>query len=232
MNSEKSDTLELGTRKPNTEERRPAESAAKGEPHEAGATDEPNRPDKSKVTEDSSAANASAPSDDSATAGRPRLQDVPRSVLLLAALLVVLVVTAATFGYQAFSGYRLNTDRAEALAAARQAAANLTSFNFDSATSDTQRLSSIATPNFERSFAPNEAAFTQMLQASKLKVTGDVTGAGLYGYSDQETHALIAIKAQVQNAETPNAQERDYRMDLTMVRQNGRWLVDSAQFIS
>jgi Mce-associated membrane protein len=164
--------------------------------------------------------------------GRPRLRDVPRPVLALAALVVVLAVAAVAFAVPAMAGFRLDAGRDDALAAARRAATNLTSFDFESATPDTQRLWASGTPDFERSFADDEASFTKMLQDNKLKVSGTVTGAGLYGYTPDETHALVAVKASVRNAATPDAQERDYRMDLTMVRQSGHWLVDSALFLS
>jgi hypothetical protein len=43
---------------------------------------------------------------------------------------------------------------------------------------------------------------------------------------------LVSVKSQLSNAQQPQAMERNYRMDISLVRQQGRWLANGIQFIS
>jgi hypothetical protein len=42
----------------------------------------------------------------------------------------------------------------------------------------------------------------------------------------------VAVKSQVANNQTPAPEARNYRMDVSMVYQDGRWLANGAEFIS
>jgi Mce-associated membrane protein len=179
---------------------------------------------------DAAATGAVTPPPDGVGSSRPRWL-VPTAVGL-GVLLVALLVLAVIFGARTVSGFGVEQGRAAALATGRQAAVNLTSFDFTTAEADVQRLRDSTTPNFENGFATDKDAFVKFLRDGKVKMTSNVTEAGLLSYSGSAAHVLVAVKSQVSNNQTPAPEARNYRMDVSMVYQDGRWLANGAEFIS
>jgi Mce-associated membrane protein len=154
------------------------------------------------------------------------------SAIALSATLVVLLVLAVFSAADAVSGFRLERGRADALSAGRQAAVNLTTFDFATAEADVQRLKDSTTAKFEGGFASDRDAFVKSLRDTKIKMTSNVTEAGLLTYAGNAAHVMVAIKSQVSNAQVPQPVARDYRMDVSMIYQNGLWLADGVEFVS
>ncbi len=151
--------------------------------------------------------------------------------IALSVLLIGLLVLSVFFGIKTVNGFRLEQGRDNVLATAKQAAANLTTFNFETAEADVQRLKDSTTPTFESGFANDKNTFVKFLRDGKVKMTGDITEGGVLSYDGNTAHVLVAVKAQVGNAAQPQAQARNYRMDITMVYQDGRWLANAAEFV-
>jgi Mce-associated membrane protein len=162
---------------------------------------------------------------------KPQRLLVPTAIGLILMLLVVLVC-AVIFGSRAAAGFNVEDGRASALAAGRQAAIDLTTFDFGTAEADVQRLKDSTTPNFENGFASDKDSFVRFLRDGKVKMTGDVTEAGVLSYGGKDAQVLVAIKSQISNNLTPQPQVRNYRMDVSMVYQDGRWLANAAEFIA
>jgi hypothetical protein len=51
-------------------------------------------------------------------------------------------------------------------------------------------------------------------------------------YAGNTAHVLVALKTQLANAQQPQPEERDFRLDIGLVYQDGQWLANAAQFIS
>jgi Mce-associated membrane protein len=162
--------------------------------------------------------------------GKPRWP-MPAAIGL-SVLIVVLLVVAVMFGAKAVGGFSTEHGRASALDAGRQAATNLTTFDFTTAEADVQRLKDSTTPTFENGFAADKDTFVKFLRDNQVKMSGEVTGAGLSSYDGHTAHVLVAIKAQTANNKNPAPAARNYRMDVSMVYQGGHWLANAAEFIS
>ncbi|GAA5162824.1 hypothetical protein GCM10023321_48790 [Pseudonocardia eucalypti] len=149
-----------------------------------------------------------------------------------ALVVLTLLVAAVTFAVQTVSGFRLEQGRGAALAAGRQAAVNLTTFDFTTAEADVGRMNESITPKFAQGFASDKESFIKGLREGKIKMTGEATEAGLTGYTGQVASVLVAVDAKVGSADQPQAQTRKYRINLTMLYHDGNWLADRAEFIS
>jgi Mce-associated membrane protein len=150
------------------------------------------------------------------------------------ALLLVLAVASAgvvVFGLKAASGFSTERGRTDVLAAARDVAARITTFDATSAEADTQRLLELTTPQFAQGFAGDKDGFIKLLRQGKTKMSGQVTDAGVLSYDGEVAQVLVTVRAQITDVRTPQGQARDYRMELTMLDQ-GRWLANAVEFDS
>jgi Mce-associated membrane protein len=151
---------------------------------------------------------------------------------VLASVAVVLVGAVVWYGVAVFGAWRAAHDRAEVVAAAERAAVDFTTFDYTTAKADLDRLQGATTADFVRGFNDDSGAFLRSLGADKVKVVGTAASTGLADYTPTQAHVLVAIRAQFSSAQQPDQQERDYRMELTMVYRDGRWLADSAGFVA
>lgn len=149
----------------------------------------------------------------------------------LAAVLVAVLVFGTMFGVQVVRGYSDDAAGSAAVAAARQAAGNVTSFSFESAEADLQRLSGTTTPRFDQDFAQDKNAFAATLRDGKVKSSGTPTEAGLVSLDGDTAKVMVAVRASIQTTQLPQPEARDYRMLITMLHQDGKWLADSLEFI-
>jgi Mce-associated membrane protein len=147
-------------------------------------------------------------------------------VAIVGLLAVVVVFAAKLIGVQSD-----DSGRADALAAARQAAVNLTSFNFQTAVEDVARLRDSTTPHFEQQFNNDQNAFIKLIRDGQVRTSGTATEAGVVSYQPGSARVLVAVRASVQNTQVQQPDQRNYRMAMNMVVQNGKWLADSVEFI-
>jgi Mce-associated membrane protein len=147
-------------------------------------------------------------------------------VAIVGLLVVVVVFAAKLIGVQSD-----DSGRADALAAARQAAVNLTSFNFQTAVEDVARLRDSTTPHFEQQFNNDQNAFIKLIRDGQVRTSGTATEAGVVNYQPGSARVLVAVRASVQNTQVQQPDQRNYRMAMNMVVQNGKWLADSVEFI-
>jgi Mce-associated membrane protein len=161
----------------------------------------------------------------------PRRRGHPR-YLWAAALLAVASLTLLIYSLTGFIASQHDAaERAGAVQAAGGAARSLTSFNFGSADADIQRLDAHTTAHFQTQFSQDKDAFAKLLREGKVQTVGSVKAAGLADFGGDTAQVLVAIEATVQNAELTTVERRYYRMQMSMLRQNGVWLADSVTFV-
>jgi Mce-associated membrane protein len=151
--------------------------------------------------------------------------------LALSGAAIALLVVIVLFAVKLTSAQAQESRRADALAAGRQAAVNLTSFNFQTAVEDVQRLQASTTLNFQDQFNRDQNAFIKLIRDGQVRSAGTATEAGVVRYEGETARILVAMKASVQNTSLQQPEKRDYRMAINMVDQNGKWLADSVEFI-
>jgi hypothetical protein len=160
---------------------------------------------------------------------RPRRPGLPRPVV--AAALLLLLAVAAGAGY--VTGHRDDRagDRAGALAAARQYAADLTTYDFGTIDADFARFARHGTPSFRRTFAATEAATRPAIVKAQSRALGTVVGAGIESLSGERATVLVAVDQEVRSARQVGRTVKPSRIRMTLVRSGGGWLISALQVL-
>lgn len=164
-------------------------------------------------------------------AGRPRWL-LPTAILLVVGLVGVLVA-ALWFGVKVVQGYAFEQSRSNAVSAAKDVATNFTTYDVGNIDKDAQRLLAGTTPSYAAGFDGSKGGFLNRVKSGQVRSTGEVTEAGLASYDPAAKLArvLVTVRAQISSKESPAAEARDYRLQITMV-DSGDWLAQNVEFIS
>lgn len=143
-------------------------------------------------------------------------------------MLIALVASAAA-GYLLLSRDRAETARQDALAAARQYAVDLTTYDFATVDADFQRFARHGTKAFRASYAETIAASEPAIVKAQTRSLGTVVGAGLESYSHDRASVLLAVDQALRSATKPGATVDRSRLRMTLVRSGDGWLVSAVK---
>ena len=151
--------------------------------------------------------------------------------------LINIVVIAILAGALAFSLLHFNSDgnslRSSALAAAKTYGVELSSYNYKNLNgpgSPWAQVEANATAKFRKDFASTSADLAKLLNQYNATATGKVLDAGLETVTGSKAVVLLFIDQSVTNSvQKPNSVTQPLRVRLTMVRQNGKWLIDNLE---
>lgn len=159
------------------------------------------------------------------------------SIILLALLLVVPVVAAAALwrwqsGELEAAQDRRVEDQAALTAATRETLA-WASVDWRKADEYVTTVEDGATGAFLSQFQKSEPALRQLLSTNKSVQVPTIPkdGAGLLERDGDEARVLIAMDATVTNKSTKTPQPRQYRLEVTLTKQDGDWLTSGLEFI-
>ncbi|MGH3932508.1 MAG: hypothetical protein ACRDTF_21325 [Pseudonocardiaceae bacterium] len=173
--------------------------------------------------------NAASPTPDE---GGPRRSRWSLSVLIgLTAVALVVILLGLFFGWRLIQADREEARREVVVQTARQAADNLTTIDYRTADRDVQQLLDGSTDEFAVQFGISGPAFLEVVKQTKLVSTSEITSAGIERVDERSARVLLAVKALVRDAATPQGTPRNYRMGMELVFTDGRWLVSSVEFI-
>ncbi|WP_050803522.1 MULTISPECIES: hypothetical protein [Protofrankia] len=151
---------------------------------------------------------------------------------LLAAAAVTLTVLTVLWAGTWRADQARTHDRAAALQAARQSAVNLTTINFATADQDIQRILASGTGEFADQFATNIDSYKDLVRQGKVITTGEVKETGLVSLDRNTAKVAVALSSTVKNDQTPDGEERFYRMLIEVHRQSdGHWLASRVEFV-
>lgn len=88
-----------------------------------------------------------------------------------------------------------------------------------------------ATGAFKRQYAAGRARLESSAKRSRAVSTGTVKALGVSDLSRTQATVLVAADARVTNRSTKGAEQRYYRMRLTLVRQGGTWLTSDLELV-
>jgi Mce-associated membrane protein len=149
---------------------------------------------------------------------------------VLVALAAVLALAAlALSGYLLLTRQRAADERDGALAAARQYAVDLTTYDFSTVDADFQRFARHGTKAFQGSYAATIASVKPGILKAQSRSLGTVRGAGLESYADGRASVLLAVDQEIRSASRPAATVDRSRIRMTLVRAGDGWLVSSVQ---
>lgn len=150
---------------------------------------------------------------------------------IVLAVLVLLLVSAVATSWMWLSGRSAEADRTAAADAASSASVALTSINFGTADQDIKRVIDAGTGEFGDLFRQNLDPYVHMVRDSKVTSRGEVTSVAVSRADARSAQVLVAMRSSVQNASSPQEQQRLYRMKLDMVKEGDRWLVSKLEFV-
>ncbi len=124
-----------------------------------------------------------------------------------------------------------NIQRADVLQAARQETVNFTTLDYRHLDRDLGRVLRGSTGDFRKQFQAGTKNLTQLVTANKAVAKGDVLDAGLVSSDSDSAVVLVVADSTVTNTASPKGEQRHYRLQLSLVRQQGHWLVSDLTFV-
>jgi Mce-associated membrane protein len=142
---------------------------------------------------------------------------------------LVALVSSATAGYLLLTRDQDENGRRDVLAAARQYAVDLTTYDFATVDADFQRFARHGTKEFRASYAATIAASKPAIVQAQSRSLGTVVGAGLESYSDDTASVLVAVDQEIHSATRRGPTVDRSRIRLTLVRAGDGWLVSAVK---
>ena len=159
------------------------------------------------------------------------------SLYLLPALLLVPLLLAAglwVWQEQRYDAAResADTDRA-VLDAARDGVLTWGSVDHSRVDEYVEAVKATATGDFLSQFEQSEAPLRDLLEENRsVQIpTVPADGIGLLERIDDTARVLVAMDATVTNKATEEPQPRQYRLQLTMLEEDGTWRVSGLEFV-
>lgn len=159
---------------------------------------------------------------EAATARRPRRWPV----VALGALSVVLAAALVVTLLDLRSRDQVNSARTSALAAARTYSVELSSYRYTELQKDFELVLSHSTPAFQKNYTKSSSALNKILVQYKASATGSVKAAGVVSATTKQVVVLVDVDQKVTNSTKKTPTQDESRLQMTLVRENGRWLID------
>lgn len=148
----------------------------------------------------------------------------------LAALLVVLLVLIAVFGYQTYSASRLADARSEAVSAATVAATDVLSYDYRHLDKDFAKAKRHLEPKFAKQYTKTTTTLVRpTAQKTKAVVTAQVIKGSVVSATTDRVVTLLFVN-QTSSSTLRSGKRTDLnRVRMTMQRTDDKWLVARIQ---
>jgi Mce-associated membrane protein len=156
----------------------------------------------------------------------------PRSRVLVAlALAVVLLLAAAVvLGIRVVGAYNDRNRDAGITAVAREAVEHLLTIDRGDGKRTMDTLTDEASGDFKQQLIAQTDAFAQGVQDAGVNSQGTVTESAIQLATDEHAVLLVTANATVKNTAAPNGVDRQYRVVMELVRQDGApWTVSKLE---
>jgi Mce-associated membrane protein len=88
-----------------------------------------------------------------------------------------------------------------------------------------------ATGEFRTQFEAGTQDLAELVTANQAVSRGEVLEAGIVTADEDSARVLVVADSTVTNTAGTEPQKRHYRLQLDLVRDDGRWLVSDLQFV-
>jgi Mce-associated membrane protein len=121
---------------------------------------------------------------------------------------------------------------ADILASASKEATAFLNIRYDTAQESIDAVMAGATGDFRDQYAQATEALITLLQDNKSIRTGEVIWAGVVAQDPDSATVILATTGTVQNNQTgANPKAENYRIQMDLVAEKGRWLTSDLQFV-
>ncbi|WP_460844926.1 hypothetical protein [Nocardioides ultimimeridianus] len=148
---------------------------------------------------------------------------------------VVAVALLAIAGWRGYAWWHLDRqqdDRAAAITVASAEVTGLISINASTSQADIDTLLGRATADFKAQLGKQSERLRKALDSNKVSATGSVVSAGIASYGDDRATVIVAAAGTVRNRSTAAAQPRNYRLQVSLQKTDGTWLVSGLELVS
>ena len=121
----------------------------------------------------------------------------------------------------------IKSAQAKALSAAKKAAVDAASYNYQHLDTDFATILGDLTATFRKNYAPVTAKLKPLIEQSKAVATGTLITSGVVSATTKKVVVLAFLDQSVQTASSTTATINRNRIVITMVLQKGKWLVDN-----
>jgi Mce-associated membrane protein len=125
----------------------------------------------------------------------------------------------------------LNSARTGALSSAKTYAVDLASYNYKTLNQDFGKVLAESTPTFKQNFTLSSEALKTAIVKYDASATANVVGAGLVSVTTSRAVVLVFLNQTVDNTLQKNKPTTESRVEITLVRSDGRWLIDQVTLL-
>jgi Mce-associated membrane protein len=152
-------------------------------------------------------------------------------------VVVVLVVLALAglAGERAYTWKNLHDDeeaRRAAVAAASAEVRGLLSISATTSDEDVAALLAGATADFRSELESQADRLRTELSENDVVATGSIDSAAVSAFGGDSATVIMAASGTVDNKQTADPEPRNYRLEVTLVEEDGRWLVSGLEFVA
>lgn len=159
-----------------------------------------------------------------------RVRRLRRTAVVLPVVLgAALLVAAGCAGYLVHQQNQLDDLRSSALSSAKQYCVELATYDYRAVNANLDAVTASSTPRFGAEYRDVAAQLQKLLSDGQGAATGTAERAGLVSVDTERAEVLVFLDQDVQNAAVPEGRIDASRMVVTLVRQDGRWLLDNAE---
>lgn len=150
------------------------------------------------------------------------------AVAVLALVGVLTAALAAVATERVSHRHAVDSARDDAIAAATSGVATVLSYDYRHLAADFGRAEALLTPRFRAQYVKTTAKTVEPLAAKyKATTTADVAAAGSVSNTVDRAEVLVFVDQTVTNSQLAAPRLDRSRINVTLVRSHGRWLIDN-----
>ncbi|TKG71094.1 VirB8/TrbF family protein [Prauserella endophytica] len=156
----------------------------------------------------------------------------PKPRLLLAVLAVAALLGAGGYLGARFAAHQAaETARTEALAAAKRYATDLSSYDFNDLQGNFSAVEAGATGRFAEQYRQVSRNLTELIKQHEAVSKGAVLTAGVAEADSDRAVVVLFVDQTITNTNSPQPRIDRNRMQMTLLHQDERWLVDDVKLL-
>lgn len=152
-------------------------------------------------------------------------------VLIPLAVVVALLAVVGYLGFQVREQSASSSARGAALEAARGYAKDLSTYNYTNLAGNFASVTANARGGFAQQYKQVSTSLTELIKQNQAVSEGSVLSAGLVDADENRAVVALFVDQKITNTNSPQPRIDRNRMQMTLVHENGRWLIDDIKLL-
>jgi Mce-associated membrane protein len=171
---------------------------------------------------------------DESTSGAAATRSLPAhraSTVVVLVMVLMLGALVGWLGHRVHQSQQTSQQHADFVHAARQAAINLTTVDWQHVEADVQRIVDSASGPFRDEFTKRSQPFADVVKQAQSKSEGTVAAAGLESVDGEQARVLVAVNVKTTNAGVQEPRPRAWRMRIDVQKVDNDIKVANVEFV-